>query len=243
MFALYALFKKKSNNYQGKMYNYRQLKVSPLQMFISYSTKDRKFAGELKDSLEKYGIKVFLAHDDISPTLKWQEVILKNLRACDVFVPILTMNFHEFYWTDQECGIAFGLKKVILPLKCDLDPYGFIARYQGQQGKGLNTQKISEKLLRTLFSITKLKSRFSKMILFKFAVSENFFQSIALSEVILMIDHFSTRELNYLLQIAITNDQIHNCVKASRRLNRIISANETRVNPQLLKKYRRLIDE
>ncbi|MFA5805449.1 MAG: toll/interleukin-1 receptor domain-containing protein [Melioribacteraceae bacterium] len=220
------------------MQNNRRTKVGPLHIFLSYSTKDKKFAGELKTSLEKYGMKLFLAHDDISPTLKWQEVILKNLRSCDIVIPIFTKNFHESLWTDQECGIALGLKKVILPLRCDLDPYGFIAHFQGQQGKGLNIEKLREEILRTLSTIKKLKGRFSKMILSQFAASENFFQSINLSKAILIIDRFSARDLNSLLRIAIANNQIHNCVIASGHLNRIMSANETRVNSLLLKKFR-----
>jgi len=95
-------------------------------VFLSYSSKDKDLAGEIKRCLEEFGVEVFLAHEDIRPTEKWKKVILDHLHRCDIFVPIVTKNFKESDWTDQETGIALGKNKMIIPIGRDIMPYGFL---------------------------------------------------------------------------------------------------------------------
>ena len=79
-----------------------------IRIFVSYSSSNKRLAGEIKDSLKKYGLSVFLAHEDIQPTHEWQNEISNNLNGCDVFIPILTRSLRNSEWTDQEIGMAFG---------------------------------------------------------------------------------------------------------------------------------------
>ena len=85
--------------------------------------------------MELSGLKAFLAHDDIEPTQEWEGVIIDNLKDCDVFIPLLSENFKESTWTDQETGIAVSEEKLIIPLKIDIDPYGFIGARAHQANK------------------------------------------------------------------------------------------------------------
>jgi nucleoside 2-deoxyribosyltransferase len=101
-----------------------------VRIFLSYSHKSRRLAGELKDGLESFGFSVFLAHEDLKPSVPWRKEILKNLRQCDVFIPILTRGFTESDWTDQETGFALALKKKIIPVRVHDNPYGFIGAFQ-----------------------------------------------------------------------------------------------------------------
>ena len=101
-----------------------------VHIFLSYSHKSRKLAGELKEGLESFGLTVFLAHEDLKPSVPWRREILKNLRQCDVFIPILTKGFIESEWTDQETGFALALKKKIIPVKVHDNPYGFVGAFQ-----------------------------------------------------------------------------------------------------------------
>jgi len=64
-----------------------------IRVFLSYSTEDKGLAGFIKDSLEWYGLEVFIAHEDIEPSDEWQEAIIQNLESTDVFVPIITESF------------------------------------------------------------------------------------------------------------------------------------------------------
>ncbi len=106
-----------------------------MKIFLSYSHLDKRLAGKIKMYLRQYGVKVFLAHDDIEPSEEWADKILEELRDCDVFMPILTKHFNKSNWTDQETGCALIINKLIVPLKGDVDPHGFISRYQA---RGLN---------------------------------------------------------------------------------------------------------
>ncbi|GAH19914.1 unnamed protein product, partial [marine sediment metagenome] len=42
---------------------------------LSYSSKDKELAGQLKAELEGRGFTAFLAHEDIKPTKEWESEI------------------------------------------------------------------------------------------------------------------------------------------------------------------------
>ena len=107
-------------------------KYYPISVFISYSTEDAPFAGIFKTKLEKcWNFNVFTAHEDLEPSSEWEREIVRHLESCEVFLPLITNNFHALRWTDQESGIAFAKGKIVLPICFDeLTPYGFLNRYQ-----------------------------------------------------------------------------------------------------------------
>ncbi|HLE82428.1 MAG TPA: hypothetical protein VJA25_14335, partial [Dehalococcoidia bacterium] len=43
-----------------------------LRVFLSYYHADRILAGRVRTELERFGIRVFVAHDDINPSQEWQ---------------------------------------------------------------------------------------------------------------------------------------------------------------------------
>jgi hypothetical protein len=59
-------------------------------VFLSYSTKDEDFARELGDDLHAAGVAYFLAPLSIKPGATWPEEIWHAIRACRVFVLIVT---------------------------------------------------------------------------------------------------------------------------------------------------------
>jgi len=101
-----------------------------INVFLSYNSFDKHLAGKVKAELSKYGLKIFLAHEDIEPSDEWREIIQKNLNDCDVFLMLLTDNCKNSNWTDQECGQAYSKEKFIIPIKVTRDPYGFIEKFQ-----------------------------------------------------------------------------------------------------------------
>lgn len=104
--------------------------------FISYATADKKVAGEVKRTLEKYDIKAFLAHEDINVSQNWKNRIISELKDCDIFIPLLSAAFRESDWAQQEIGFAFSLDEddlLIIPLSLDgTIPFGFINHIQGK---------------------------------------------------------------------------------------------------------------
>jgi hypothetical protein len=101
------------------------------RLFLSHKTEVKKETAELKERLKDYGISCFVAHEDIHPTQAWQDEIENALGTMDGFVALMTPNFHDSKWTDQEVGFAFARSIPIIALRLGMDPYGFIGKFQG----------------------------------------------------------------------------------------------------------------
>ena len=100
------------------------------RVFLSHRAEVKRETSELKDQLHLFGISCFVAHEDIHPTKKWQDEIENALLSMDAFVPLMTKDFHESDWTDQEVGFAMARGVPIIAVKLGRDPYGFIGKFQ-----------------------------------------------------------------------------------------------------------------
>ena len=106
---------------------------SGFRVFLSHRSDVKKEVGELKGELEVFGVRCFVAHQDIHPTRDWQDDILRALGSMDCLVAVISEGFHGSEWTDQEIGyaIARGVPIIALKLGGD-DPRGFISRFQAR---------------------------------------------------------------------------------------------------------------
>ena len=77
-----------------------------------------------------FGASAFVAHEDIHPTRAWQDEIENALHSMDGFVAVMTSEFHDSLWTDQEVGFALARGVPIIALRMGKDPYGFLGRFQ-----------------------------------------------------------------------------------------------------------------
>lgn len=100
------------------------------KVFLSHKTEVKTETAELKEGLKPFGISAFVAHEDIHPAKTWQDEIENALTTMDSFVALLTKDFHESNWTDQEVGFALGRGVPVFCVKLGLDPYGFIGKFQ-----------------------------------------------------------------------------------------------------------------
>ena len=100
------------------------------RVFLSHKAEVKIEVAKLKDELGVYGISAFVAHKDIHPTREWQNEIENALNSMDALVALLTENFHDSNWTDQEVGFAFGRGVPIIAVRLGMDPYGFLGRFQ-----------------------------------------------------------------------------------------------------------------
>ncbi len=100
------------------------------RIFLSHKTEVKKEVAKLKEDLEPWGVSCFVAHADINPTREWQNEIENALASMDGFVALLTENFHDSNWTDQEVGYALARGVPIIAVKLGKDPYGFIGKFQ-----------------------------------------------------------------------------------------------------------------
>lgn len=100
------------------------------RLFLSHKAEVRREVAKLKESLELYGVSAFVAHEDICPTREWQDEIEYALSSMEGFAALLTEDFHDSDWTDQEVGYAVARGVPIVPVRLARDPYGFIGRIQ-----------------------------------------------------------------------------------------------------------------
>lgn len=120
--------------------------IDSKRVFISYATEDKKLAGDLKIILEKIGLKVFLAHEDIEPTAKWRDKIISDLKTSAIFICLRTKNYIGKQYTEQECGFALALNKRILSICIDTksSEMGFCSEFQGASFTEGEEKKIFE---------------------------------------------------------------------------------------------------
>lgn len=100
------------------------------RLFLSHTSAHKHEVRLLSSALSAHGIAGFVAHEAIQPLQEWQNVIAQALLDCEALAAYLTSDFHSSIWTDQEVGAALGRQLLVLPLKVEIDPYGFIGRYQ-----------------------------------------------------------------------------------------------------------------
>lgn len=119
-------------NYFGLgLNNHDCVATGRISIFISYAQTDIDLAKTLKKMLSEYNFDVFLAADDIHGGDKWEYVLRDKIKNCDVFLPLLSQNYHQGNLPDQEFGIAHGCGDKILPIRLDqTKPYGFMTSYQ-----------------------------------------------------------------------------------------------------------------
>ncbi len=113
------------------------------RVFISHLSSFKVQGVNLSSILERYAISSFVAHEDIEPSREWQIEIEKGLHITDSLVPILVPGFKESSWCDQEVGFAIARDVLVITIRKGLDPYGFIAKYQGIQSEGKSVGEVA----------------------------------------------------------------------------------------------------
>jgi hypothetical protein len=122
------------------------------KVFVSHSHVDYDKAMWIKEDLERYGLEVFVAHRDITPSLEWRNEIVGQIKSCDLFVALLTFSYKDSHWCDQECGIAFANSKPMLPVAIELMPYGFLESYQALIWDPTDIRKSRANMIRAILS-------------------------------------------------------------------------------------------
>ena len=116
--------------------------------FLSHKAEYKKQVSQIKEKLKTKNINCFVAHQDIEPSLEWQKEIIKALNTMHIFIGIVTDDFHEGSWTDQEIGYAYKRKIPRILVKLDnLPPQGFVSSEQALTASWSNIhEKIIEQI-------------------------------------------------------------------------------------------------
>ena len=99
-------------------------------VFLSHSHLDKERATEVKGILRTIGLEGFVAHEDIEPTLEWQDEILARLRTCRGLTVLATEGARSSPWVSQEVGAAVIRGVGIVSISLGAAPFGFLYRHQ-----------------------------------------------------------------------------------------------------------------
>jgi hypothetical protein len=135
------------------------------RLFLSHVTSFKQRTAALRQSLSRFKISAFVAHDTIDAGELWQKEIEAALRTMDAMAAILTPGFSESKWTDQEVGWALGAGVYVLPVRRGLDPYGFIGEVQGIQGVNKKVGAVAEELFLALLRNGKTRFRMTEALI------------------------------------------------------------------------------
>lgn len=91
-------------------------------IFISYANEDANLAEELKNDLERKGVRCFMAKKDIAGGARWEPGIREALMASKRILLLLTPNSKDRRWILLEIGAAWALEKDIVPALVQVSP-------------------------------------------------------------------------------------------------------------------------
>ena len=179
-----------------------------LRVFISHTAAHKQVAKEIQQYLNNLGIASFVAHEDIEPMKEWQGEIEKALESMGLLLALLTDDFGQSKWTDQEVGFAVGRKVDVIPVRMGKDPYGFMGRYQAVPG-GLSSYAIANTLFEYALDEDGLKDAAIDAFILAARKSLSFDRSNKLAEYFPRISQLSATQEEALVKAFNDNDQVN----------------------------------
>lgn len=205
--------------------------------FLSYSHEDRFIAGDIKKQLKAYGFDTFLAHEDIEPTIPWEKEIHEKLKKCDIFIPLVSSNFKNSNWTDQETGIAYGYDKFIIPVSVDKAPYGFINKIQALKHKD-SVIDTSKKILSIIMS-SHLSEKYKNSLINSYIDSQQYSDANEKYEYLVKCEPYTELQVNKILFGFLVNIQVTESFSGKRIINNILNNYPELIYPELKNVYER----
>ena len=129
------------------------------RLFISHISKHKLKATRLKEALARYDIAGFVAHEDIYPTLAWQDEIERGLLTMNAMVAVHTPGFSASHWTQQEVGFALGRGAKVISFEMGEVPTGFIGKHQALPRRSRTAEEIAEEIDKLLMADPRTSAR------------------------------------------------------------------------------------
>jgi TIR domain len=192
------------------------------RLFVSHTSASKVSAHNLKNHLRKYHVACFVAHDDIEPGREWQAEIERALRTADALTAIVTPDFIESKWCDQEVGIAYGRGKLVIPLRKNADPHGFLAKYQGLQTKGLDAPNVAEDLVKILIEHNLTAQRMADVLVERLTTSDSFENAKAAMKTLEQVPHLNSSQIAKLVNSIEANRQVRDAIGVPERIRKLL---------------------
>lgn len=194
------------------------------RLFISHVSSNKIYANNLKNIFDIYGISAFVAHEDIDPSREWQIEIENALHSCHSLIAILTNDFHNSLWTDQEVGIALGRKIFVLPIKLEIDPYGFLGNIQALKGTDNPTKTVTD-IINVLLNNLKTEFLVKETIIKGLENAYMYEHAKRITKILIGINNFSKEQIEKIQNILEHNDQVYNAFGVPQQLSYLINKN------------------
>ena len=147
------------------------------RLFISHVTSFKQRATALRHELSRYHISGFVAHETIEAGELWQREIEAGLRSMQAMTALITPDFRDSRWVDQEIGWALGSDTYVLPVRRGADPHGFIGEVQGIQGRGKRVSQVAAEIFETLLRVSATRDTLLEALVSGFEGSDSYRQT------------------------------------------------------------------
>jgi len=179
------------------------------RVFLSHLATNKVETAELKEQLASYGISAFVAHEDIEPTKEWQTEIESALASMDALVALLVPGFKESNWCDQEVGVAIGRQLPIISVRQDLNPYGFIGKYQAAQGIGKTPTQLAQEIFELFLPNPIVGPKITNALVQQLTDSYSFDRSKRLIDYIKQSNFLTSKHITAMKEAVKNNSQVN----------------------------------
>jgi TIR domain len=180
----------------------------PYRLFLSHVSADKAFVDFVKHELSIRCIAAFIAHEDIVPSLEWQDELSLALRSMHALAALVTPEFHASQWTDQEVGWALGRGVPVFPVCLNATPYGLMGRFQGLPGKTSDPATVADELVKASLRNSQTRSQTRLALVEALERAARFDDAQAIGELLRPDDQYLTHEIDRILQASETNYQV-----------------------------------
>jgi nucleoside 2-deoxyribosyltransferase len=175
-------------------------------IFISSSHLDYNLAASVKAELAKFKLEAFVAHKDITVSAEWREEIVRGLTNCDCVIALISEDFRDSEWCNQECGFALALNKPVFTVLLDgRAPRGLLEAYQGLRWDAANRLKSIKDIIGLVVDRPDVPT--SKLV-DAFVTSESFEDASFAFTRILKRTNLTTQQVNVLGKACLYNRAI-----------------------------------
>jgi hypothetical protein len=193
------------------------------RLFISHTSTNKESAHRLKDWIARYNVAAFVAHDDIEPTKEWEAEIERALRTMDALAAIISPDFFESRWCDQEVGFAFGRSKLVVPICKDAIPHGFLGKYQGFKTQGLVPSVVAEKLANILVEHPLTTQRMTDALVERMVASGSWEDSKRTMALLEKVPRLNESQVAKLVQSAEDNSEVRSAFSVPDRIQSLVT--------------------
>jgi len=182
-----------------------------IRLFVSHRDGYKRKAQRLARELEGYGISSFVAHDTIEPMEVWQHEIEKGLATMEIMLALITEDFQDSVWTNQEVGYALGKAIPIIPLRLgSRDPSGFIAERQALKGDPESPEETAEDIYKIIAEKLGQKARLQEALVSALAATPDWGETtIRFKRVEKLVEKLTAKQEARLVAAFNSNDQLH----------------------------------